>query len=47
MGLLDPGAGLAVELGGGAMWFVPLRFTLRIRKTRTNWQVTVRVQIII
>lgn len=47
MGLLDPGAGLADELGGEGMWFIPLKFTLRIRKTRTNWSVTVQVKILI
>lgn len=26
------------------MWFIPLSITLDMKRTRTRWQVTVRVQ---
>ncbi len=29
------------------MWFLPLSITLDVKKTRTLWRVTIRVQFII
>jgi hypothetical protein len=29
------------------MWFLPISFTLDVKKTRTGWQVTIRAFIII
>lgn len=34
------------SIGVTAMWFIPLSITFSIRKTRTSWSVTVRVQIV-
>ncbi|WP_162293157.1 hypothetical protein [Phyllobacterium zundukense] len=43
MGLSDQGSGLAHETGGDAMWYLPLRITLELKKTRTSWTLTIRV----
>ena len=37
------GKGLARKTGGDAMWYLPLRITLELKKTRTSWQLTIRV----
>lgn len=29
------------------MWFLPLSISLRIRKTRTSWTLTLRVNLIV
>lgn len=29
------------------MWFLPLNVTLRMRKTRMSWSLTIRVKLII
>jgi len=46
MGHADPGKGLALDGGGEVMWWIPLSFTLYVRKTRTGWIVSVRVKLI-
>jgi hypothetical protein len=43
MGLSSLGKGLALDQGGDAMWFLPLGITFSVRKTRTGWSVSVRV----
>lgn len=29
------------------MWYIPLSFTLLLRKTRTGWSITVRVNFLV
>jgi hypothetical protein len=29
------------------MWLIPIRITLQVRKTRTSWSMTVRVNFVI
>lgn len=43
MGLSDLGIGLARKTGGDAMWYLPLSITLEMKKTRTSWQLTIRI----
>ena len=42
----DCGVSLADDTEVITMWFWPLTITLRIRKTRTTWQVSIRVSLI-
>jgi hypothetical protein len=40
------GKGLAFKLGGDVMWYLPLSFTLEMKKTRTSWYLVIRVHFI-
>jgi len=46
MGRVSMGECLALDTEVRMMWFIPIRIALTIRKTRTSWSVTVRVELI-
>jgi hypothetical protein len=43
MGCSGCGISHALNLGGDMMWLKPFSITLEMKKTRTGWQVTIRV----
>jgi len=43
MGCSGCGISHALKLGGDTMWLKPFSITLEMKKTRTGWQVTIRV----
>ncbi len=45
-GLPGCGESLACEQEVHAMWQLPVRITLEVKRTRTSWQLIVRVQFI-